>query len=835
MSYEQSLKNLKNLHQKYAQSSLNEADTRFKIIDKILQDTLFWPSNNIQMEQNTNTGYTDYQLTNTNQKKVFLVIEAKKQKINFNFHTYDEITNNRIKIKVLLKDINTKKAIEQVKNYCNDIGCKFACITNGHEWAFFRTYIDGKSWQDGNAYILTSIQDFIDNIVEINNYLTYDRIVKDYSLNKLFDGIEHGSNERYESKLKINGYDEQISNNHIETQIRGYFDRFFGEIRLNDSELLEKCYVSERGYAINFDKVTRILEDALTPYMSDTLKLQNIDIKTTNQDIFTEKIQEMIIEEKKAKVLVLFGGKGAGKTTFLVNLFSNKECTNIKNHSIVGYVNLLKIANDKKAIKAQILKQLLMELDVDKLLDGDSQSLTKFFKDRFDIELKQSLDGLNPDSETFIVKRNELLKSYKNDAMYCLERLSYYWKGKQKAIIINIDNTDQFDQILQDYCFSFANELSEKLHCISIISLREERYVSSNIRGYLDAYEQNGFHISSPKPQQVFLKRLNFILEKINTENKIQPKHKKDINILFNILQANLENEDSEFNKFMTAATHGNIRQGLELFKSFIFSNYTNVNEMIKEGEWNITLHQIIKPIMIPIYRFYNEKLSNSILNIFKLRNEFNSSHFTAYRILNRLAYRNDEFISIYELCSYFNETFNMENDFILNVELLLQRGMIEAENGSDQYNENLQKIKITSFGYYMQDIIFKDLTYLELISVDLAVLERQVSNEIISLSNEEYELLKKGQIRDIPEKEANHLRYKRLQVRLNKAEKILQYLMRQELSEVEYYSLNKENLITKKMQKHFFSQKNFAGKSARKILNISIPEDENKNGIKRL
>jgi len=835
LSIEKSLEVLENLTKKFKESEMNESDTRFQIINKIIKHTFFWPDSGIKTESHTNEGYTDYQLID--QGKPYLVIEAKKEKIRFNFSQYSEIGNRKIKVKLLMKDKNTKNTIEQVKNYCQDIGCTYACITNGHEWAFFRTYIEGKKWQDGNAYILSSLEDFINDFNNINKYFTYNKIVKEYSFKKLFNGIEYSSNERYESKLEISGYSEQIENNHIETQLGGYFDKYFGEIRRDDKELLEKCYVAERGYTINFDKMTNILEDALSPYMIQKEKLQNIEIDETHQNILSDEIAKIVVKEKKSKVLVLFGGKGAGKTTFLVSLFSNKKNKDISEHSVIGQVNLLKIANDKEAIKKEILSQLILKLDIDNLLDASNSDLETLFKDKFEIELRQSLDGLDRKSETFILKRNELLGKYKNDKMYCLERLANHLRGQKKAIIINIDNTDQFDQKLQDYCFSLANELSQKLYCISIISLREERYVTSNIEGYLDAYEKNGFHISSPNPQQVFLKRLIFIANKINNENKISQKNKKDISKLFGILTDNLKNENSEFNKFMTAATHGNIRQGLELFKNFIFSNYTNVNEMIREKEWYIPLHQILKPIMIPTYRFYNEQTSPSIPNIFRLRSEQNSSHFTAYRILNKLAIKNDTYVAIAELKSYFIEVFNMEDDFLLNLDLLLKRGMIESENGLDKFNENLQKVKISSFGYYIQKTIFKDFTYLELISSDLAILDKQVSNQIIKYSNEDYKLLKQGQESGLSKQKKNKNRFIRIKTRISKVNKFCAYLEDQEKLEQKKYEFSNEFMISKNIKESISKQiKKEILPSAKKNLNINENlEEENRHGIKKL
>ena len=62
MSIEQSLTNLERLNKKYKGKILNEAATRFKIIDHIIKKTFFWPDCNIEVEDKNNEGYTDYRL-----------------------------------------------------------------------------------------------------------------------------------------------------------------------------------------------------------------------------------------------------------------------------------------------------------------------------------------------------------------------------------------------------------------------------------------------------------------------------------------------------------------------------------------------------------------------------------------------------------------------------------------------------------------------------------------------------------------------------------------------------------------------------------------------------
>ena len=120
--------------------------------------------------------------------------------------------------------------------------------------------------------------------------------------------------------------------------------------------------------------------------------------------------------------------------------------------------------------------------------------------------------------------------------------------------------------------------------------------------------------------------------------------------------------------EFLSVCAHGNIRLALELFRDFIKSGYTNVDEWISvPNYWTIKIHQVLKPFMIP-YRFFYDETQSSIPNIFQIRNKENGSHFTALRVLGFLTEGKDSnsptYVSISELKDYFSENFNMVDDF---------------------------------------------------------------------------------------------------------------------------------------------------------------------------
>ena len=136
--------------------------------------------------------------------------------------------------------------------------------------------------------------------------------------------------------------------------------------------------------------------------------------------------------------------------------------------------------------------------------------------------------------------------------------------------------------------------------------MREERFYNSKIHGVLDAFQNAGFHISSPKPAEVFRKRLRYTMGLLNDAGSRTTLVPETEDALINycatyvdIINKEFSSEKSPLNGFLSACAHGDIRLSLDLFRSFLLSGYTNVEEMLNAGTWTFQIHQIIKPVMI--------------------------------------------------------------------------------------------------------------------------------------------------------------------------------------------------------------------------------------------
>ncbi|MES2190642.1 MAG: hypothetical protein V4454_10995 [Pseudomonadota bacterium] len=766
----------------------NEAETRHKIIDFLIHDFLAWPNNRVAVETYVAPGFSDYALKKLNGDDL-LFIEAKKEGVFFELpipHKENE-TSAFIGIAKLLSDANISAAMSQVRTYCINTGCEYAAITNGHEWIFFKTFEKGKRWETLQAFVIRDLTFFSKEYTKAINNFSFTAINERSSLATLLTSALPKDRGIYYPKEKIAAYAHTITANRLAGTLRPIVKHYFGVIEDNDSEFMDKCYVSQREYQAAHDGMRTLIQDSLSPYFEEYGVKQLIDTEKGGQ--LGGRLTNNIKRDRKGEVLILFGGKGAGKSTFIKRLLHHNPPAWLTDHSVISIVDLLKIPEDTAVIRKTIWDRLVEQLDVDNLLEAERDVLLKtLFHDRFITATKQDLSGLLETSENYNLKLNGLVAEWKADRIYCARRLVQYWRNHGRGVIVAVDNTDQYITSVQDFCFSSAQEISNELGCITLISMREERFYDSKIHGVLDAFQNSGFHISSPNPSEVFKKRLNYSVSQINNAERsgsllgeADPSVINDCSIYLNILAREFSKDKSPLNGFLTACAHGDIRLSLDLFRSFLLSGYTNVEEMISEGDWTFMIHQVIKPVMIPTRYFYDESVSD-IPNIYQLRSTRHGSHFTALRILRKLSNSVDisapSYFGVAELRAYFAETFNMADDFEKNVSILLEHGFVESNNRLDTYSDSVDSIKITNYGLYMFNELAYYFTYLDLICTDCGIYSEQTSNYLTDAARREYALFSSGD------------RIGRVKVRLERVEKFIDYIKEEETRERELYSL---------------------------------------------
>jgi hypothetical protein len=470
------LDRLRALIDEHGRRALNEADTRHRVIDFILHDLLAWPRNRVSVEEYVAPGFVDYVLKKANDDELIL-IEAKREGIFFELpHAPNEDeTSLYISIRTLLTDENTKSAMLQVRAYCLNTGCEFACITNGHEWIFFKIFERTKRWEALQAFVVRNISFFDREYTRAYNVLSYRAITERISLPSLLTSTPPLDRSIFYAKDRIPSYSHSITANRLAATLRPVVNHYFGVIGDDDTEFMDRCYVSQRDYQHTFDGMRTLIEDSLSPYFA-SYGVQQLD-DTGKGGRLGGRLTKNIKKGRKGEVLVLFGGKGAGKSTFIKRLLHHNPPRWLRDHSVIAIIDLLKTPEDAEVIRKAIWDGLVAKLDPENILNADrGVVLEKLFSDRFEIANRQELAGLPRASEAYNTNLNTLVARWKEDKLYCAKRLVNYWKDEDKGIIVVVDNTDQYVGHNQDFCFSSAQQIADEMGCVTLISMREERF-----------------------------------------------------------------------------------------------------------------------------------------------------------------------------------------------------------------------------------------------------------------------------------------------------------------------------------------------------------------------
>ena len=202
--------------------------------------------------------------------------------------------------------------------------------------------------------------------------------------------------------------------------------------------------------------------------------------------------------------------------------------------------------------------------------------------------------------------------------------------------------------------------------------------------------------------------------------------------------------------EFLRHMSFPNIREGLNLFKTFLVSGYTDVSEYVlrvlfNKGDHTITIpmHEFMKTIALENKLYYNHK-SSKIQNLFYPSSQ-NSDYFIKYYLLRKLddqlSFEGtiNKYIGYADLLKVFQEYGYREDVINKEIEILLSESFIETDKLLSDISwislpEEDFSITITAKGHYYITQLINRFYYIELVLQDTPIFEKSYYDRLVQL-----------------------------------------------------------------------------------------------------
>jgi hypothetical protein len=731
-----------------SEGAASEADTRAKVIDRVLREVLGWPERAIKRETRVpETGYTDYVLSIRARR--YITVEAKREGQAFVLPGRGKRRHVQIS-GTLLTQKPIKDAVDKVRAYCTEEGIRYALATNGYSWILFRAIREDIPWRTGQAVVYASLKDIENNFTHFWNLLSYDEIC----LGSL--DTEFGSRLRIERQLHrvvdhLWNADQPLQRNRLHIKLLPLIAAVFEDIADQDQlEILRECYIHTRSLHVVARELGVVITDEIPQFLRDE---NTFTVLSGPHDAggFGTIVQKGLSTDK-GYLCLLLGGIGSGKTTFLKRFqrLVGKEI--LDNKTIWFSIDFLRAPLDPQELETFVWRNVLKQLR--EKYAGASLEERKNLKNIYKADIytleETVLRHVKRHTEEYEKILSPFLQRWQEDISEYVPRLLAACKPHRGIkIAIFIDNVDQLSPAYQAQIFLLAQRITGKIGSVTVVALREESYYTATVQKTFTAYTNHKFHIASPKFLPLIRNRIDYsrtVLKEAQSDLPLVSPGtdqlvRDDIGDFLAVVEAGVLEQSKIIVHFIEALCFGNMRLALQMFTTFLSSGATDVDKMLRiyrrDGGYYIAYHEFVKSIMLGERKYYKESAS-PILNLFDCGIERNSSHFTALRILYVLTqYRGQStpegrgYFSIGRLIADFEEVFDDREDVVRTLNRLLARQLVEVDTRSPHSIEDATYVRITSAGWYYAWKLVRSFVYLDLVLQDTPLNDEELMKEL--------------------------------------------------------------------------------------------------------
>lgn len=648
------IKSLLQSKKEISEEELNEAETRYHFIDKIIHEVMgFQDILCVRREQPIKGNkYYDYLLKDS-QGRSLIAFEAKKEDISFEIDKVEKINTKRLKTSK--KNKKFFKAIEQSVNYARIVSAPFAMVSNGFQIAIVKSNAKiGEPEEYGAAIVFHSLEDIQNRLEDFLQILSFNSLNQSYpKLNEVLSIRDNFLGTPSILKTLIPDYPRyHYFDYHNEEEkktaeslkhicsalIHGLDKEAFKKNKTK--EFLENCYVTPSEYSAK--EFTYMQKEFTNEYE------RSIDA-TVQHAMDYKGINKSLLEFSSADPLVILGNIGVGKSTFIDYLIHNST-TFDQYHCIarINFVNFITI--DDKSIKESTAESLYQAL---KRSNYDCKEDSKL-RDIYAADVAQTKKHYrNCSDEQIAEKIGDLLERKKSDLVQLIkDAVKRRYESNPKArTIVFLDNVDQKSTSIQRNIYEFARELMNSwgvdMSCIPMTPLAFHNAQHNKIfRSPKSTGHTNVFTIVSPPVDRIFSKRIEF-LRRLYKDDRLQEygfpyslSHNLPCEYL-NVIGSEITKEDISNTIGMLCG--GNIRSAIDIVKEYIESSWTEVIkwERIKKEHFvisKINEENIFRAILKGSKYDYDDENNQYLMNIFSISENDPREHLLGLGLLYRMS-----------------------------------------------------------------------------------------------------------------------------------------------------------------------------------------------------
>ena len=769
---------------------VSEADTRAKVIDRILKEVLQWPENALSREDHVDSGFIDYTLCVHN--RPYVAVEAKRDGIAFTLpaalspHRHFKLNG------ALTTDTAIRDAVDQVRRYCDDQGIRYAIATNGYCWIVFRAIREDVPWRTGRARVFPSHEYIEEHFTSFWNLLSYEAISSG-SLDAEFGAPNTQPRNLQRVTDRLFNANLPLQRNRLHAQLHPLITRIFENIADQDQiEILRSCYVHSQSLRIVAADLNVIITDAIPQFLLDQGAKPAKQGKTNAGGFGIALANAM--PTKQGQLFLLLGGIGAGKTTFIKRYQRTVGADLLNSKALWFHVDFLRAPTDLSEMEAFVWRTVIEQLRTRYKSPHleTRRNIKKAFATNIRAIEHTGLRGLRAGTDEFEIALSPFLAKWQDNLPdYVPKLLSVGRDERDVEVVIFVDNVDQLSPAYQAQIFLLSQRITRSIGCITIVTLREESYYAANTQRTLTAYTNRKFHIASPRFRRLIGSRIEFALQSLEDEETrsfITPEgidfDATSIATFLKIVEFSIFEQNRNIARFVESLCFGNMRMALEMFTTFLVSGATDVDKMLaiysRDGAYFVAFHEFVRSIMLGDRKYYRESES-PVMNLYDCGADRNSSHFTALRILAFLLSRRGEtsregqgYCEVGGVVALFEDVFANGEDAIRTLNRLLYRQLIEANTRSTDSIAGASHVRVTSAGWYHSKFLAGLFAYLDLVLQDTPIddsgVEKALRDSVSKVDN-------------LADREAEKV--DRMSARFERVSRFLEYLQEQE--ELEY------------------------------------------------